>query len=777
MGNAVMTALEKATVDGLLKVASSTGRKINRQDLVDLLFWCRRRGLLETSGQLFDLAAWQKIGKELWESVQTGAKGSKQLAKTYREVRLMIEQVHADAEVAKALQSAIAGEPEGEELDQGNEETLERAEEEEERGKGYMDSDDWGNFSKYDPLPPLIDVPPPPPIVAPAGFRGAFDDIIPPWNPEPPKEPSAPPMPMETEISPQNVPLPEDSESPNLEKLLQAQRNVMGKLLEEMRQIDGGADKPTRQLAYQRAADAIKQGLENIEKQIGQDNLGDGATPTDHSSPQPKELTKAQRLNLIDLAGEGEMGVEELNDYLRNKYGAGQGLTHSERRRIAEMRTRLREVGKDPDARDRAYKVYNGPEVTGIKEQRRKGPEIPRTIDPPRDPNFDAAKRWRRVVTNAEIKGDFTFTPLLAAPVVARPNGPEWTPLDWHVINKIQQAVLSYGIDNPLVKKQVSAFCKYVELVPSDVRMIMELILGPTSFSLFLVKWQERLEEKQLDNVHLADGDPLRLATLDQLMGTGLYRDPQREAALPTRVLAQSKAAALEAFMALPQIGKFNPPYLKIMQGEKEPFLSFVDKVKEAVEAAPNVPSEMKDVMVKEVVSQNANSACKRLLATLQPGATIVQMVEVCARAPWEEERAKARIQASALAVALKQQQPQGRGDRGPGRAGCCVENQDILRKTARRSSGGRQEGRLELLVAHVRDVTSLVTRLKSVDPASEGTALLWEIRETHPAASRARQTNTRPKTIFAAWLSLRAACRHKRKRRSRSGPGNNSNS
>ena len=78
---------------------------------------------------------------------------------------------------------------------------------------------------------------------------------------------------------------------------------------------------------------------------------------------------------------------------------------------------------------------------------------------------------------------------------------------------------------------------------------------------LFLDKWQERLESKQLDNLNLPDGDPLRYADLDQLMGQGRFVDPQRQAMIPARVLGQSKAAALEAFHALPQVGKPRQPY------------------------------------------------------------------------------------------------------------------------------------------------------------------------------------------------------------------------
>ncbi|RMC21435.1 hypothetical protein DUI87_02301 [Hirundo rustica rustica] len=132
---------------------------------------------------------WRKIGEELWESVQNGQKGSKQLARTYRTVRLMIDQVHADAEVAAALQDTISGKkPEPDE---------------------HTDLLDWGPYAE--PVPPYDESERV--VAAPARKKGEFDDVIIPWVPPP--EPSAPPVgdsnrtqPMD--IDPASIPLPED---------------------------------------------------------------------------------------------------------------------------------------------------------------------------------------------------------------------------------------------------------------------------------------------------------------------------------------------------------------------------------------------------------------------------------------------------------------------------------------------------------------------------------------------------------------------------------------
>ncbi|XP_072713779.1 uncharacterized protein [Ciconia boyciana] len=631
MGNAV-SAIEKAAIDGLMKLAEKTDHKLERMDLTDLLFWCRWRGLISATSQVFDDEHWKNIGQEIWESVQNGTKGAKQLAQTYRQVRLVLEQLRADAAMMGALRSAIVS------AQLGAVGTAHGTD-------GMENNDDTGSPSSWNvlPLSPEVANNSPPStnsfVSAPVGRKGPYDDLIPPYIPgdEGLPKPDAPAM--ETmEIDPVKMPLPlEPGEPPSFK----AQEELMLQVLEEMKRLGGGASWAVRASVYDRATSAIKQGLEAMEQWVAK-------AQSRGNSESDLTLGKQQRERLIEQAEKGELTEEELHTFLKSHFGPGEGLTTEERRRIQRGQGGL--PGRSL--------------IKRLPDDSQSSPAATRPREPPRDLNFDAKTRWRGIVTNAQLEGDFIFEPLLSAPVITTGNGREWQPLDWNLIQKMQNSILSYGIDNKLVRRQVQALFKYQDLIPSDIRAIMELILGPTSFTLFLTKWQEILENHQLDNITLPPEDPLRLATLAQMMGSGEYRDPQRQAALHPRVLGQSKAAALEAFGALPQIGSPSPPYIKITQGVGEPFLSFVDKVREAVEAAPNVPPEMKTIMVKEVVVQNANTTCKRIIADQPPTATLLKLVEACSRAPWEDEREKAKIHAEAMAVALKQGL-QGKGDRG----------------------------------------------------------------------------------------------------------------
>ncbi|XP_033929226.1 endogenous retrovirus group K member 7 Gag polyprotein-like [Melopsittacus undulatus] len=458
----------------------------------------------------------------------------------------MIDQMHAEAEIAAALKDALSESTKNSDL-------------------GETDLIEGGPLP--DPVPPRTS-PEKTKIAAPVHKKGEFDDLIIPWDPsdELPTQPSAPPEPEPMEVLPENVPLPSDDddelqkESPYAElvKELRQQRHQMARLMIAVKNLDKDGDTGKKKEMYKKAMEAIKEGIKNIERQLDQ-----------------KEKLDAG----------GREGIERAKGY------------------------------------------------------------IPKRVNEyiPTDHSFDMGRRQ---------------------------NGAEWTPLDWNLVSKLQQSVMAYGATNSAVRRQMTAFMKYQELVPADIRLLMETLLGATAFTMFLVKWQERLELKQLDNVYLPDGDPLKYATLEMLMGTGRYIDPQRQAALPPRVLSQSKAAALEAFSALLKMGKPNPPYLQIKQGDDELFLTFMDRVRDSIDSNPDIDPDIKTPLLKEVATQNANTTCKRLIATLPQGASLVQMIDICSKAPLEEEKQRANIHAVALAAALKHG-GLGKGDNGPGRGQC----------------------------------------------------------------------------------------------------------
>ncbi|XP_050195047.1 uncharacterized protein LOC126652350 [Myiozetetes cayanensis] len=157
------SAVEKAVVDSLMKLADKTDAQLPRSALIDLLCWCRRRGFFSSTQDIYNTETWRKVGKDLWESVQLGTKGAKTLAKTYRTLRTLIERLHGEAQVAAAVKAAVRS-------PDSSQTKAERAAE----TQGV-----W---------PPLGDPPDYPPLTCLVMTKAeqiawGLDDEFPPWNP------------------------------------------------------------------------------------------------------------------------------------------------------------------------------------------------------------------------------------------------------------------------------------------------------------------------------------------------------------------------------------------------------------------------------------------------------------------------------------------------------------------------------------------------------------------------------------------------------------------
>ncbi|KAK2530719.1 hypothetical protein Q9966_009001 [Columba livia] len=280
-----------------------------------------------------------------------------------------------------------------------------------------------------------------PVVIAPVGFKGAYDDIIPPWVPDDkPVKPSAPP-PAEENMEVEG----EATSTHNLGEELRRQKDLLLQVLEEMQQIDGGASKSSRARAYQRAADAIKEGLEGLERNSQLYPSLQLPSSASEQMPSTRTLTPSVRKQLIRWAEDGETEEDDLDTYLRSKYGPESGLTESERQGIRWFRRQLAGVSPmNPLMRQEAP-----PSSASL-------PPTPSAPATPCDPNFDMRRRWKGIVTNAELTGEFCLGPLLYAPVHTVNNTPQWQPLEWTLVSKLQNAVMSYGIDNTLVRRQVT---------------------------------------------------------------------------------------------------------------------------------------------------------------------------------------------------------------------------------------------------------------------------------------------------------------------------------
>uniref|UniRef100_A0A8V5GUG9 RNA-directed DNA polymerase n=1 Tax=Melopsittacus undulatus TaxID=13146 RepID=A0A8V5GUG9_MELUD len=250
----------------------------------------------------------------------------------------------------------------------------------------------------------------------------------------------------------------------------------MARLMIAVKNLDKDGDTGKKKEMYKKAMEAIKEGIKNIERQLD----------------QKEKLDAGGREGIKRAIRQGKLTIKEGHEKIKRLYGAGEGLTEKEKRDLQD----------DLDE--------------GMLEDERAKGYIPKRVNEyiPTDHSFDMGRRWKGVITQANLNGEVTLEPLISAPVRVTQNGAEWTPLDWNLVSKLQQSVMAYGATNSAVRRQMTAFMKYQELVPADIRLLMETLLGATAFTMFLVKWQERLELKQLE-FKAEDSNLLKIKTGD----------------------------------------------------------------------------------------------------------------------------------------------------------------------------------------------------------------------------------------------------------------------
>ena len=74
------SAVERAVLDSLMRLAEKANKRLDRSTVTNLLLWWQWKGLVIETTQMYLVGTWEKIGKELWEQVQTGSPEAKQLA-------------------------------------------------------------------------------------------------------------------------------------------------------------------------------------------------------------------------------------------------------------------------------------------------------------------------------------------------------------------------------------------------------------------------------------------------------------------------------------------------------------------------------------------------------------------------------------------------------------------------------------------------------------------------------------------------------------------------
>ncbi|RMC20891.1 hypothetical protein DUI87_01744 [Hirundo rustica rustica] len=114
-------------------------------------------------------------------------------------------------------------------------------------------------------------------------------------------------------------------------------------------------------------------------------------------------------------------------------------------------------------------------------------------------------------------------------------------------------------------------------------------------------------------------------------MGEGRWTDPTDQASsVPTKALQTIREHAVTAFFSMIPDGPIIP-YYKIMQGTKEAFTKFVERLTRAIEVQVSEVA-LREGILREIVFANANNLCRTAILSLplDPPPTLQDMLRVC---------------------------------------------------------------------------------------------------------------------------------------------------
>ncbi|RMB93963.1 hypothetical protein DUI87_29548 [Hirundo rustica rustica] len=124
-------------------------------------------------------------------------------------------------------------------------------------------------------------------------------------------------------------------------------------------------------------------------------------------------------------------------------------------------------------------------------------------------------------------------------------------------------------------------------VIPADLKQLFSCLLDSTEFKLWVAAWRQQLREalpsllRDLETAVDNNGNPL---TLEHLMGEGRWADPSDQTSdIPIKALQIAREHAVSAFFGMVP-DSLVIPYYKIMQGAKESFTKFVERLTRAIE-------------------------------------------------------------------------------------------------------------------------------------------------------------------------------------------------
>ncbi|RMC04377.1 hypothetical protein DUI87_19198 [Hirundo rustica rustica] len=207
-------------------------------------------------------------------------------------------------------------------------------------------------------------------------------------------------------------------------------------------------------------------------------------------------------------------------------------------------------------------------------------------------------------------------------------------PFPQSTIRDLCKAHRDYGRDSPYFRGLLRSDLDAAVVIPADLKQLFSCLLDSTEFKLWVAAWRQQLREalpsllRDPETAVDDNGNPL---TLEHLMGEGRWADSSDQTSdIPIKALQIAREHAVSAFFGMVPDGPV-VPYYKIMQGAKESFTKFVERLTRAIEVQV-MEVAVRDGILREMVFANANNMCRSAILSLplDPPPTLPDMLRVC---------------------------------------------------------------------------------------------------------------------------------------------------
>lgn len=221
------------------------------------------------------------------------------------------------------------------------------------------------------------------------------------------------------------------------------------------------------------------------------------------------------------------------------------------------------------------------------------------------------------------------------------------TPVDFRMIKALRESVAENGLRAPFTLTLVEAVSRFL-LPPNDWFQLARACLDFWDFAIWKNEYSDEAKGQARRNKKLGVN-----ITLDMLTGSGLYLDPARQASMPAQAYKQIGECAHRAWSALLAQARAELPgsYAKCLQGPKEPFSDFVERLERRLQKQVDNPS-LQEFLLLHLAYKNANGDCRRALESLPDDRTLPEMVRACQDVGTTAHQAQ--VFAAALTEALR---------------------------------------------------------------------------------------------------------------------------